>query len=433
MAAPISDPAAAAQPGFSHLYTPRRRALYLAILFLVGTSSAVDRVVISVLLEPIKQEFQVSDTMLGLLSGLSFAILYSVLGIPIARWADRGDRVTLITVALSVWSAMTVLCGMAGSFWQLLVARIGVGVGEAGATPPAQSLVVDYFPVSQRARAIGILATTGTAGYLLGLSLGGQLVSAHGWRTTLIAFGVPGLVIAALIWFVLDEPRRRMLAEARQASGEGLRESLRQLAANRTYRRLLLAMTFYHFVAYGSLVFIPSHIVRVLQIPIADAGLYYGATSAAAVLVGSLGGGAVCDWLVKRDKRWLVWFPAIGFGLGALPNCAMFLIDDFNGFLVVSMIGGLALYASLPAAFTAIHAICGSARRATAIAILLFLGNLLGFGLGPVLTGALSDHFSADLGAAGLRYALLIVMALLVPTAVLMASAAPMIGRDLKD
>lgn len=433
MAAPISDPAAACQPGFSHLYTPRQRALYLALLFLVGTSSAVDRVVISVLLEPIKQEFRISDTMLGLLSGLSFAILYSVLGIPIARWADRGDRVTLTAVALSVWSAMTVLCGTAANFWQLLIARIGVGVGEAGATPPAQSLVVDYFPPSQRARAIGILATTGTVGYLLGLSLGGQLVSAHGWRNTLIAFGAPGLVIAALVWFVLDEPRRRIADDARRKAGEAFRKSIGLLAANRTYRRLLLALTFYHFVAYGSLVFVPSHIVRVLKVPIADAGLYYGATSAVAVLIGSLGGGALCDWMVKRDRRWLVWFPALGFGLGALPNCAMFLIDDFNMFLLASMIGGLALYASLPAAFTAIHAVCGSPRRATAIAILLFLGNLLGFGLGPVMTGALSDHFSAAHGAAGLRYALLIVMALLVPTSLLMASAAPMIRADLKD
>lgn len=433
MAAPAADPGAAGTVGFSHLYRPSQRWLFLAVLFLVGTSSAVDRVVISVLLEPIKQEFQVSDTELGLLSGLSFALLYSLLGLPIARWADHGDRTRLITLAISVWSAMTVLCGMASSFVQLLVTRIGVGIGEAGATPPAQSLVVDYFPPSQRARAIGILATTGTAGYLIGLSLGSQIVTSYGWRITLISFGLPGLLIAALVWLLLDEPRRHLAADARRGGGEKFAESIRLLSRNRSYVRLLIAMTCYHFAAYGSLVFIPSYLVRVIGSPIASAGLYYGATSAVAVLVGSLGGGALCDWLIRRDKRWVVWFPALGFGLSAIPNCGMFLIDDLGWFLVVSTIGGLLLYASLPAAFTAIHAICGNARRATAIAVILFLGNLLGFGLGPVMTGALSDYFGVTHGPAGLRYGLLIVMALTIPTAILMASAAPGIAKDLKD
>jgi predicted MFS family arabinose efflux permease len=164
-----------------------RRWLMLAILFLVGTSSSTDRVVISVLLQPIKTEFGVSDTYLGLLSGLSFALLYSVLGLPIARWADRGDRRLLITIALTVWSGMTVLCAAATNFWQLLLARIGVGAGEAGATPPAQALIVDYFPPAFRARAVAIFAASGTVGYLLGLVVGSQLVSQYGWRATLVA------------------------------------------------------------------------------------------------------------------------------------------------------------------------------------------------------------------------------------------------------
>lgn len=413
-------------------YSPGRRWLFLAILFLVGTSSSVDRVVISVLLEPIKQEFQVSDTMLGLLSGLSFALLYSVLGLPIARLADRGDRKLLITAAVTAWSAMTALCAAAGTFWQLLIARIGVGVGEAGATPPAQSLIVDYFPVASRARAIGIFATSGTAGYLVGLSLGSQLVTAYGWRMTLLAFGLPGLVIAAIVYFVLEEPRRHRTGGASAVAPEDFAQSIRRLASKRSFVRLLIGFTIYHFAAYGSLVFVPSYMTRVIGSPIAEAGLYYGFTSALAVLVGSLAGGTLCDWLVRRDKRWIAWFPAVGYALAAVPSTLMFLIDDLRLFLIVSTLSGVLLYASLPAAFAAVHAVCGSARRATAIALVLFFGNLLGFGLGPVITGALSDAFSVNAGPAGLRYALLIVMSMTIPTAIVMFSAARSVPADLE-
>ncbi len=428
-----SPPPAARGGGAAHLYTPARRWTFLAILFLVGASSSIDRVVISVLLEPIKQEFQVSDTQLGLLSGLSFALLYSAFGLPIARFADRGNRKKLIAAAISVWSLMTVLCAAAASFWQLLLARIGVGVGEAGATPPAQSLIVDYFPTAQRARAIGIFATSGTVGYLIGLSAGSQLVAAYGWRATLVAFGLPGLLIAALVWWVLDEPRQRIDAAVPRASSEDFRTSVGRLAGKRSFVLMLTGFTLYHFAAYGSLVFVPSYLVRVIESPIEQAGLYYGATSALAVLIGSLAGGAIQDALSRRDSRWIVRFPAVAFGLAALPNCAMFLIDDLTAFLIVSTVGGILLYAALPAAFAAIHAVCGSARRATAIAIVLFFGNLLGFGLGPVITGALSDHFSAIHGAEGLRYALIIVMALTVPTAIFFYRASGRVAEDLED
>lgn len=417
----------------SSAYSPARRWLFLGILFLVGTSSSVDRVVISVLLEPIKQEFQVSDTMLGMLSGLSFALLYSVLGLPVARLADRGDRKLLITAAITVWSAMTALCAAAGTFWQLLIARIGVGVGEAGATPPAQSLIVDYFPLASRARAIGIFATSGTAGYLLGLSLGSQLVSAFGWRMTLLAFGLPGLIIAAIVYFVLDEPRKRRGVATLAPPPEAFMQSIRRLANKPAFVRLLIGFTIYHFAAYGSLVFVPSYMTRVIGSPIADAGLYFGLTSAFAVLIGSLAGGALCDLLVRRDTRWIAWFPAAGYALAAVPSTLMFLIDDLAWFLFVSTLGGILLYAALPAAFSAVHAVCGGARRATAIALVLFFGNLLGFGLGPVITGALSDLFSASVGPSGLRYALLLVMALTVPTSVLMFRAAKFVPQDLED
>lgn len=414
-------------------YTPARRWLFLAVLFLVGTSSSIDRVVISVLLEPIKHEFGLSDAQLGMMSGFSFALLYSLFGLPIARYADRGDRRLLITVAIGVWSAMTMLCAAAGSFAQLLAARIGVGVGEAGATPPAQSLIVDYFPPEMRARAIGIFTTTGTVGFLVGLTLGSRLVTDHGWRFTLVAFGLPGLLIAAFVYFLLDEPRRSGRGAVKDVAGEAFALSLRRLIAKPAYVRLVIASTVYSFAAYGSLVFVPSYLVRVVKVSIADAGLYYGMTSAFAVLVGSLAGGALCDMLVRRDRRWVAWFPGLGFVLAAVPCTLMFLIDDFRAFLVVSTLGGILLYASLPASFAAVHVVCGGVRRATAIALLLFFGNLLGFGLGPWATGWLSDLFSASHGAAGLRYALMIIMALVLPSGLITLAAARHIIADRED
>lgn len=427
---PASATAESSQTGVT--YTPARRWLFLAILFLVGTSSSIDRVVISVLLEPIKHEFRLSDAQLGMMSGFSFALLYSLFGLPIARYADRGDRRLLITVAIGVWSAMTMLCAAAGSFAQLLAARIGVGVGEAGATPPAQSLIVDYFPPEMRARAIGIFTTTGTVGFLVGLSLGSRLVTDHGWRFTLIAFGLPGLVIAALAYFLLDEPRRGERGATAPVQ-EAFPLSLRRLARKPAYVRLVTASTVYSFAAYGSLVFVPSYLVRVVKVPIADAGLYYGMTSALAVLIGSLAGGALCDWLVRRDRRWVAWFPGLGFVLASVPCTLMFLIDDFRVFLAVSTLGGILLYASLPASFAAVHVVCGGVRRATAIALLLFFGNLIGFGLGPWATGWLSDLFSVSHGAAGLRYALMIIMALVLPSGIITLAAARHIIADRED
>jgi len=189
------------------LYSSRQRWVYLAVLFLVSTSNYADRNVISVLLEPIKAEFKVSDTMLGLLTGISFAVFYATLGIPVARWADRGNRKFIMTLALTIWSFMTMLCGAAQTFWQLAFARVGVGAGEAGAIPPAQSLIADYFDPTRRARALAIFMASATAGYLLGFVLGAHIAAVYGWRHAFVLLGAPGLLLAVIVHFVLREPR----------------------------------------------------------------------------------------------------------------------------------------------------------------------------------------------------------------------------------
>ena len=173
------------------------------MLFLIGTSNFADRNVIGVLLEPIKAEFGISDASLGLLSGVSFALFYATLGLPVAHWADRGDRRLIITLALGIWTVMTALCGLAQSFWQLVLVRVGVGAGEAGAVPPAQSLIIDYYSPDRRGRAIGIFMLSSTTGYVLGIVIGGWIAEAHGWRAAFLFVGLPRLVLAILARFVL--------------------------------------------------------------------------------------------------------------------------------------------------------------------------------------------------------------------------------------
>src|ERR1700687_414023 len=261
------------------LYTSRDRGKFLVVIFLVTMSNYVDKNVIGVLLEPIKNEFHVSDTLLGLLSGISFALFYATLGIPVARWADRGDRKLIITLSLAIWSLMTALCGMATTFWLLVLARFGVGAGEAGAIPPAQSLIADYYPPARRAWAIGISVVAASAGYILGLVLGGYIAQHYGLRPAFITFGLAGFLIVPLTHFVLKEPRHlpefRILAEA----GESIATALRLLFAKPAYRYVLAGIVIYFLMAYGAFVFLVSAMIRIHGVTVGEAGAIFGGVS----------------------------------------------------------------------------------------------------------------------------------------------------------
>jgi predicted MFS family arabinose efflux permease len=399
------------------LYTPRQRWTYLAILFLVSTSNYVDRNVISVLLEPIKHEFGISDTLLGLLTGISFALFYATLGIPVARWADRGDRKLIITLSLVTWSIMTVVCGLAQSFWQLALARIGVGAGEAGALPPAQSLIADYFNPAQRARALAVFVAAATAGYLIGFIFGAQIAASHGWRMAFIVMGAPGLILACVVYAVLREPRHLPEFRPDPRSQEPLKETLRILLTKRSFVHLLIGMVIYFMISYGAVVFFPSYMIRVLNVPLATVGFAYGTVAAVSAIVGTVCGGFLTDRLALRSVSWLAWIPAIGFGLCWLVYQAMLSMPTFTAFLALSAVAGVAANATVPAMFSALHAVCGSPRRAMAVALAFFFANLIGLGLGPVVSGAMSDALSATYGAVGLRYALMVVLNLLLAAA----------------
>jgi predicted MFS family arabinose efflux permease len=416
------------------LYSARDRRIFLFVLCLIGVCNSLDRNIIGVLIEPIKVEFRVSDTLLGLLSGLSFAAFYATLGIPIARWADRGDRTKVISLSLLVWSVMTALCGLANTFSGLTIARFGVGAGEAGSIPAAQSLIADYYPPAGRARAIGIFTAAQSIGFAIGLGLGGVVAQAFGWRTAFIMVGVAGLALVPATYSVLKEPRRSAGASEHTHEAESTISALRVLLKKRTYRYILSAIVVYYVMAYGALAFVVSLMIRAHGESIARAGLIFGGITTVGSAVGAIIGGALADRFARRDIRWLARFPGWGL-ITALPLYEIALDSVTLWTMVpVLLLATTVLAAVVPAMFSALHVVCGSRRRALSVASAFFLVNLVGIGLGPMLSGLLSDHLSPIFGAAGgLRYALMIVTTALLPASYLMLCAARSLKVDAED
>jgi MFS family permease len=405
------------------------------VLFLVATCSYLDRHIVSVLLEPIKKEFGVSDTLLGLLTGFAFAIFYATLGIPVARWADRGNRRLVVTLSLTVWSVFTALCGFTTTFWQLALARIGVGAGEAGAIPPSQSLLADYFAPERRGRVLAIFMSSATLGYLIAFVGGAVLAQHFGWRVALIAVGLPGLALAVLSHFTLDEPRLERGAHVvrpESAAKQSLRSALSELKAKSSYVWVLGGAACYGLVAYGASAFLPSFMIRSLGVPLEQVGVAFGGLSTAVGFAAILAGGWLADWLGRRDKRWYAWLPAAACALAFPFQALSLLVHSFDAFLLLSGIGGLFLGVGVPSMYTALHAVCGSTRRSLAVALFSFTMSLIGSGLGPLITGALSDAFASQLGHESLRYAMVIANCFLIPAACCLYLCGRAMPRDLE-
>ena len=389
------------------------RAYVLAVLTLVYTFNHVDRQILVILLEPIKSDLALTDTQLGLLSGLAFAAFYATLGIPIAMWADRGNRRSIIAMALAIWSAMTALSGLAQNYWQLLFARMGVGVGEAGGTPPATSIISDLYAPHERATALGIYTTGIGIGILLGFIMGGVVYQAFGWRAAFFVAGIPGLLLALLVRFTIREPKRGQV-EAREDKGDAplLGETLKFIGGQTSFLFLLAGCCLICISANAFLVFTSSHLQRTFGVGPADVAIPLG------VLIGGVGGvgavviGKVCDRLSVRDLKWRPLTIAVCAGL-ALPFAWMFLhassISAAYAWNIVPSFMGL-IYASV--AYTASQELVALRMRAFASAFMLFCLTLIGIGGGPTLAGWLSEHFAAQGNSTPLRSALEIVLCL---------------------
>ncbi len=407
----MSPVSPAADPRESSDEISRGYANYvLGALFVAYSLNFVDRQVLSVLLVPIQTELQVSDTAMGLLTGLAFALFYTFAGIPIARWADRGNRRSIIAIGFVVWSVMTAVSGLARSYAQLALARMGVGVGEATFGPAAQSLISDYFPPERRATALAIFTIGANVGSLVGLIGGGYLYDLFGWRTAFFVVGLPGVLFALVFRLTVREPRRGLAEGIVVApSSDSTWDVLRYLMVRSSFVYIAAAAALHGFAGYGAGAWTPAFMIRVHGLSPGQAGLALGLVSGVFAGLGAYLGGKLSDGLGRRDVRWNMWVPALGSVL-AFPFSYLFLLwpDTLPAlaFLVPSAILG-GFWVGPTYAMT--QGLARPHMRALAVAILLFILNLIGMGLGPLVVGILNDVLEPRLGIEAVRYSLLIV------------------------
>ena len=382
----------------------------LTLLSLTYVLNFIDRQILAILIEPIKQEFGVSDTAMGFLSGFAFVFFYTFAGIPIARWADRGSRKFIITGALITWSAMTAACGLARNFAELALARVLVGVGEAGGSPPAHALIADYFPPRQRATALSLYAWGGYVGAALAFLAGGYLVQHYNWRVAFFVVGIPGVILAALVGLTIKEPPRGW-SENRQADIEqvSLVETLRFLATRRAFIFVALASSVQSLSGYGVLTWGPSFLGRVHGMTWSEIGLHLGWTIGVAGCLGAFLGGRLADHFGARDKRWYMRLPAFQSFLG-IPFVVGFTLLPDRNLALLCFIPFYALGAMyVGPMFSVVQGIAPLRMRTTASAILLFIANMIGLGLGPLTIGLLNDYVFSRHGPEAIRYSMLVV------------------------
>jgi MFS family permease len=383
----------------------RYRAYVLWLLFTVYVFNFVDRSILTILMQPIKEEFRFSDTEMGLLGGLAFALLYCTLGIPIARWADKGNRVLIISLSLFVWSISTVFTGFARNFTQLLLGRVAVGIGEAGCSPPAYSLLSDYFEPKRRSTALAIYSMGISGGVFIGLLVGGQVARAYGWRTAFYVCGLPGVLLAMLVKLTLREPPRGFSEPNVHVAPHAppVREVLGKLWAKPAFRHLSIAAALQAFVGYGVNSFASAFLMRSHGMSVAQAG---GALAVVTVLGGGVGtyfGGWFADRCSNRhqDRRWQLWVPAIAT-LIAIPFALLVYTLPSKLAVLCLMVPALGIGSMyLGPTYSITHGLVGARERALAGALLLFIINLIGLGMGPLVTGMLSDVFKNHLVGQG--------------------------------
>ena len=415
MATPATDPERAggsdpASPPFSQSYA----RFALGILVVVYVFNFIDRQILYMLLEDIKQDLDLSDTQLGFLGGIAFAIFYSTLGVPIARLADRSSRRSVIAGALFIWSGMTAVTGFAQNFWQLALARIGVGIGEAGCSPPAHSLVSDYFPPHRRATALAIYALGIPIGAGLGNLAGGWLREFYGWRNAFIIVGLPGVFLALFVRAFLREPPRGHFdapaspePEPGAESKESVFDVFRFMWGLRSFRHFSIAGSLHAFYGYGAGAFVPIFFRRVHEMSAAEVGSYLAAIAVTAGVLGTFLGGAIGDWVGARDRRWYMWVPGIAT-LASVPfNFAVYLNSDAHVAILLTAPAVILSSMYLGPTFAMTQSLVKPRMRAVASAVLLLILNLIGMGLGPQFVGILSDLLEPRFGVESIRYSLL--------------------------
>ena len=392
--------------------SPSQVRAMMWLLLLVYILNFLDRQILNILAEPIKAELKLSDTQLGLLAGPAFAVFYAVLGIPIARYADRGstNRVTLISLSLAVWSAMTALCGLANNFVQMALARIGVGVGEAGCTPAAHSLISDAVAPEKRASAIAFYGLGVPIGTLLGLVIGGVVNDIWGWRVALMLVGVPGILLALLLPLLMSEPRRLGLARG-QAAAAGLppmsaKAAFAEAFSSRAFLLLLLAASFAAFLSYGKGLWTISMFIRSHGLSTTQAGLSMAVALGLAGAVGTWLGGWAADRFGRVRRRHILTLPAGGMAVAAPIQFLGYGAADWRVAVLLIIVPTILNAAYYGPAYACVQGLVRKEARAVAASIMLFGQNLIGLGLGPLLFGSLSDLLAPYAGVDSVRWVL---------------------------
>jgi MFS family permease len=386
------------------------RSYVLTLLFGVAVLNMLDRQILGMLVDSIKSEFGVSDTAIGFLTGPSFALFYALAGIPIARWADRGVRRSIIALGLFLWSGLTLASGVVTSFAHLVVARLGVGVGEAAGTPPSHALISDYFPPSRRAFALAVFSVGASTGVAMAHLVGGWVNELWGWRMVFVVAGVPGLVLAALLRFTVREPPRGHFDVGISAPpDEGWRGAVGFLARIPSYRHLVAAAALHSFAFSGSMIWYPPFLARVHNLSPGEIGTALALYSSLPAGIGIFLGGLATDRLSRRNVYWLQGFAGVTI-IAFVPFALGFLFLPSRPLAFACLaVSALFMGTSVPGIHVATQALAPVRMRALASAINLLLLSLVGAGLGPFAVGAMNDLLLPSLGVEAVRYTLSIV------------------------
>ena len=385
----------------------RYRWYVLVILTGVYIFNFIDRQILVIIQEQIKADLDLTDTQLGLLTGLAFAIFYVTLGLPIARYADKNNRKNVVSVALVVWSGMTAISGLVTNYTQLLLARIGVGIGEAGGSPPSHSIISDYFPPEKRATALSFYSMGIYLGILLGFIVGGVIAANYGWRMAFYALGIPGIIYAVLVFFTVKEPIKGMSDASKKAAEDppNFFKVVKYLFGKKTFLYASFGCGLHTFITYGVGNFFPPFLMRVHDMDVATIGIWLGLTTGIGGALGTFLGGYWADRRRNRDLRWYFWVPIIA-GIVNIPFSIILFFSDNTTLVLVSTLFTNALTAMYLGPMIAVtHSMVSAKMRAVASAILFFMLNLIGLGLGPMVIGALSDVLEPSFGQLSLRWA----------------------------
>jgi len=407
---------------------------YVTFVFaLVFMLAAADRNIMSILLAPIQAELGASDTAMGALNGAAFSIVYATAALPLARIADRGNRRRLVGFAVAAWSLMTALCGAATGFVGLLLARMGVAMGEAAHQPGALSLVADVFPRSRRGIVVACVTIGSAVGIALGAFLAGRLNDLYGWRAAFLAMAAPGLVVAALVLFTMPEPRRgRTSPTEREAPDAGLWTGLKYLLRIPTISRLLVAKVLLQLGFQGFLAWAPTFLIRVHGLSTSEMSAGFGAAVGGGSIISMVVAGLVSDQLSKRGERWRAYYCALALAAGLVPVLAMLFAPTaplaIAALFLMSLTTGGVVSASLTAGLSVVR----PTSRGLMTAMMTFATSGLGAGLGPVLFGAIADGLSSSFGASAIRYALLGVPAAFVCASIFFVAAGRTTDHDVE-